>query len=113
MSEPIPKSLYVSEKAEEFWRDPLDAGKFPEHHGTLNIIKDRCKSCGFCIEFCPRGVLVLSDEFNSKGYHPPKVAKVDGCIACHLCELICPEFAIFITEEEPANQVEDTKDGKE
>ena len=71
MSEPIPKSLNVSEKAEEFWREPLDSAKFPPHQGTLNLIKDHCISCEFCIEFCPQDILELSNEFNSKGYHPP------------------------------------------
>jgi 2-oxoglutarate ferredoxin oxidoreductase subunit delta len=111
MSDPIPNSLYVSENAEEFWRDPLDSAKFKPHHGTVNLIKDRCKSCEFCIEFCPQGILELSDEFNAMGYHPPKIADVDGCIACHLCELICPEFAIFVTEDELETKEEDLQDG--
>ena len=111
MSETIPKSFYASDKADAYWRDPLDSAKFQIPHGKVNVIKDRCKSCEFCIEFCPRGILELSDEFNTKGYHPPRVAEKDGCIACRLCELICPEFAIHITEDEPAKQVEDPRNG--
>ena len=73
MSLKIPKSLYVSELGEEFWRKPLYAEKLKQPHGTVNLIKDRCKGCEFCTEFCPQGILELSDDFNAKGYHPPKV----------------------------------------
>jgi 2-oxoglutarate ferredoxin oxidoreductase subunit delta len=37
----------------------------------------------------------MSREFNRKGYHPPQVVKVGECVNCNLCEMICPEFAIF------------------
>ena len=106
MSLKIPKSLYVSELGEEFWRKPLYAEKLKQPHGTVNLIKDRCKGCEFCTEFCPQGILELSDDFNAKGYHPPKVIEKDGCIACRLCELMCPEFAIYITEDESAKKME-------
>ena len=111
MSLNIPKSLYVSELGQDFWREPLDAAKFKRPHGTVNIIKERCKGCEFCTEFCPRNILELSDDFNAKGYHPPRVVEKDGCIACRLCELICPEFAIFITEDESQKQMGDPGHG--
>ena len=71
----------------------MDKLKIP--HGELHIIKDRCKGCGFCVEYCPCDVLELSEEFNVKGYHPPVVVEPEKCVNCGLCELICPEFAIF------------------
>ena len=61
----------------------------------IRIIRDRCKGCAFCIEFCPQKVLVVSEEYNAKGYHPPKVANPEACMDCDMCETICPEFAIF------------------
>ena len=79
----------------KFWRTPLDIDKLKIPQGELHIIKDRCKGCGFCVEYCPCDVLELSEEFNIKGYHPPKVVQPDRCVNCGLCELICPEFAIF------------------
>jgi len=77
--------------------------------GIIHIIKDRCKGCGFCVEYCPNDVLELSDEFNIKGYHPPFVKNEDDCIYCQLCETICPEFAIFVTIKEKEEEVEESK----
>jgi 2-oxoglutarate ferredoxin oxidoreductase subunit delta len=37
----------------------------------------------------------MSKEFNRKGYHPPEVVKHGECVNCNLCEMICPDFAIF------------------
>ncbi|MBU2550535.1 MAG: 4Fe-4S binding protein [Proteobacteria bacterium] len=79
----------------KFWRLPLDAGSHTIPIGEVKIIKDRCKGCGFCIEFCPNKILEFSPEFNAKGYHPPRVTSYDECVNCDLCEIICPEFAIF------------------
>ena len=37
--------------------------------GSVQIVAERCKACGFCVEFCPTHVLALSSAFNAKGYH--------------------------------------------
>jgi 2-oxoglutarate/2-oxoacid ferredoxin oxidoreductase subunit alpha len=63
--------------------------------GRVYIDWDRCKGCGFCIEFCPPKVLKFSDKFNSHGYHPPFLENEDACTGCDLCGLYCPDFAIF------------------
>jgi len=89
----------------KYWRAPLDVDEIQIVRGKVNIIKDRCKGCGYCIEFCPREVLEFSKEFNVKGYHPP-VVKSDGCLNCHYCELLCPEFAIFTVEVEEVEKKE-------
>lgn len=79
---------------------PLDVQEHEIAAGKVNIIAYRCKGCRYCIEFCPNGVLAESSEFNEKGYHPPVVAKEGKCVSCNFCETICPEFAIFITEQD-------------
>ena len=56
---------------------------------------ERCKACGFCVEFCPPKVLALSSAFNSKGYHPPHVVAPEKCSGCDLCGMYCPDFAIY------------------
>ena len=63
--------------------------------GTVQIVVERCKACGFCVEFCPTKVLELSSAFNSKGYHPPHAVNPEKCSGCDLCGMFCPDFAIY------------------
>ena len=63
--------------------------------GVVFIEKELYKGCGFCVEFCPFEVLEMSEEFNTKGYHPPKIIKLEACTGCDLCGMYCPDFAIF------------------
>lgn len=81
----------------KYWRVPLDYHDIEITRGVVHIIEERCKGCGYCIAYCPREVLDVSEAYNLKGYHPP-VVKVDECLNCHYCELLCPEFAIFSIE---------------
>jgi 2-oxoglutarate ferredoxin oxidoreductase subunit delta len=84
---------------QRFWRRPLDTDSIELPKGRITILDDHCKGCGFCAEFCPQDVLVISPRFNKKGYHPPDVVKADDCVACRLCQLICPDFAIYVLVE--------------
>jgi 2-oxoglutarate ferredoxin oxidoreductase subunit delta len=83
---------------ERFWRTPFDTEDLVRLRGKVEIQEERCKGCAYCVEFCPQGCLTLSDRYNLKGYHPPFVSAAEKCFACHLCELLCPEFAIGIEE---------------
>jgi 2-oxoglutarate ferredoxin oxidoreductase subunit delta len=62
--------------------------------GTIHVVVNRCKGCGFCIAFCPQKVLEFSEDYNSQGYHYPRLTSADGCTGCDLCGLYCPDFAI-------------------
>jgi len=59
------------------------------------INKEFCKGCGFCVEFCKKGVLVLSNSYCDSGYHFPEVIK-NNCVGCYTCEIVCPDFAIKV-----------------
>ena len=66
--------------------------------GSVQIVVERCKACGFCVEFCPTHVLALSSAFNAKGYHPPYMVNPEKCSGCDLCGMYCPDFAIYGTK---------------
>jgi 2-oxoglutarate ferredoxin oxidoreductase subunit delta len=84
------------------WRIPLDASRQVVPRGQVYVVKERCKGCEFCVHYCPCDVLAMSDEFNAKGYHPAYVRTPENCLDCGLCEMICPEFAIFSVNEHGA-----------
>ena len=62
------------------------------------IDKDGCKGCSLCVSICPKNVLEISDEVNSKGYFPVYQARPEDCIVCAMCCTMCPDVAITITE---------------
>ena len=70
------------------------APKAPKKPGQVAIVVERCKGCGYCVEFCPLGVLVMSSKFNAKGYHYPEIANAQKCSGCDMCGMYCPDFAI-------------------
>lgn len=59
----------------------------------FNIIQEWCKGCGIYVEFCPRKVLEIKNG---------KVHLIDDekCIKCGICEMYCPDYAIYVEEEE-------------
>ena len=64
--------------------------------GKVEIISERCKSCGYCVKFCPKGVLAISKQVNSKGYEYVEPVNLDACIGCAICGQVCPDGAIDV-----------------
>jgi 2-oxoglutarate ferredoxin oxidoreductase subunit delta len=91
-----------SRRIMKYWRQPLDRDRIQIPRGIVHIIEERCKGCGFCVEFCPRQVFVVSKRTNPKGYHPPEIADSSHCTDCGLCALLCPDFAIYIESSQIA-----------
>jgi 2-oxoglutarate ferredoxin oxidoreductase subunit delta len=56
-----------------YWEVPFGKEKPKTPIGEIHILKERCKGCGFCVEYCPKDVLEMS---------------------------ICPDFAIWCTLKE-------------
>ncbi len=57
----------------------------------ITIIPGHCKGnlCNICVAYCPEKVL-------SMGFKNVEVVNVDACTKCMLCEIRCPDFAIFV-----------------
>ncbi len=64
------------------------------------IDTNACKGCHLCIDQCPQDVLEVSRNRNAKGYLMPAVNGIEDCIACMLCEMICPDLAITVEVKE-------------
>jgi len=64
--------------------------------GRIVINEERCKGCRLCVHFCPRGLISVSEQFNSKGYHPAVFEGSEECTACTMCAIMCPDVAIEV-----------------
>jgi 2-oxoglutarate ferredoxin oxidoreductase subunit delta len=78
---------------------PLDSKSLKSSKAIIHLIKDQCKGCGYCIEFCPKKVFEESEEINARGVHPPRIVDETKCLLCSFCTAVCPDFAIFVTEK--------------
>jgi 2-oxoglutarate ferredoxin oxidoreductase subunit delta len=64
-------------------------------NGNWTIFPDLCKGCGLCIEKCPVKCIRWSEGLGV--YGTPRVqAGMDKCIACGICQLVCPDCAIKV-----------------
>jgi NAD-dependent dihydropyrimidine dehydrogenase PreA subunit len=54
------------------------------------IDAERCTSCDICVSACPTNVFDKTDGI-------PVIARQADCQTCFLCELYCPEDALFVS----------------
>jgi 2-oxoglutarate ferredoxin oxidoreductase subunit delta len=64
--------------------------------GTITIDQERCKGCLFCVEYCPKNAIALSNKLNLKGYFVAQLNDDNGCTGCAVCAVVCPEVAIEV-----------------
>jgi 2-oxoglutarate ferredoxin oxidoreductase subunit delta len=60
------------------------------------INKEKCKGCLLCINFCPKGSIVVDNKLNRKGVKPVKFMDNSDCLGCSMCAIICPDCCIEI-----------------
>jgi len=67
--------------------------------GSIRISVDTglCKGCEICVARCPTDVFAM--EAGDAGPRPVPV-RVEDCIDCGTCELLCPDFALAVTVDE-------------
>lgn len=65
----------------------------------VEILREICKGCMYCIGACKRGVLTPSEDFNTKGNRYAVAAAPEKCVGCGMCTDMCPDAAIELTEE--------------
>ncbi|WP_026657637.1 4Fe-4S dicluster domain-containing protein [Butyrivibrio sp. AC2005] len=65
----------------------------------VSVVAERCKSCGYCIKYCPKNVLEIGTEVNAKGYEYVVAARTEDCVGCLSCGRVCPDGAIEIYKE--------------
>ena len=59
-----------------------------------------CKGCLICVEMCPRHVFDVDEATYVEGVHPVVAARPGDCSKCMQCELLCPDLAIDVIDEE-------------
>lgn len=68
--------------------------------GKVTFDKERCKSCGLCVDACPNGIIQIDKSvINQKGYNPAIVVDMDKCVGCANCALMCPDVVITVERE--------------
>lgn len=54
------------------------------------ISPSRCTGCNICVHACPTNVFEATPD------GPPRVARQSDCQTCFMCELYCPEDALYV-----------------
>jgi 2-oxoglutarate ferredoxin oxidoreductase subunit delta len=57
-----------------------------------------CKSCGLCIEKCPKKCLNWDETVLGHFGQPTISCDIKNCIQCKICEQNCPDSAIRVKD---------------
>ena len=62
--------------------------------GHIRLFEMWCKGCGICVAFCPEHVFELGEDGRAEVVNP------EACTNCEICDRLCPDFAITLTDWE-------------
>jgi len=57
------------------------------------VSASRCTGCNICVQACPTNV------FEAVPGGIPRIARQDDCQTCFMCELYCPEDALYVAPQ--------------
>ncbi|RPH93564.1 4Fe-4S dicluster domain-containing protein [candidate division KSB1 bacterium] len=63
---------------------------------TVEINETWCKGCRICVDLCPNNVLVMVEVPDRWEGSIARVADIEACNGCGICEVECPDFAISV-----------------
>ena len=67
---------------------------------TIELDEDLCKGsdCYICVNACPKGVFDEGERITPKGLRPSHLKNPENCVGCMICESLCPDLGITVTE---------------
>ncbi len=65
----------------------------------IDIDRRYCKGCMLCRHACKFDVIEPGRERSALDYVMPRVARVENCRVCRLCEFNCPDLALTVFEK--------------
>ncbi|MBB3810288.1 4Fe-4S dicluster domain-containing protein [Pseudochelatococcus contaminans] len=65
------------------------------------ISTERCTGCNICVSICPTNVFDIVVSAGTKP--PPVIARGADCQTCFMCELYCPEDALYVAPDADAS----------
>lgn len=61
------------------------------------ILSSRCTGCNICVYVCP--TLVFEESAPT-----PRIAHIEACQTCYMCEIYCPEDAIYVAPDQTTQE---------
>lgn len=77
-------------------KDLLSLKGKKRQRGKIEINRELCKGCKYCVISCPEGAIIMDKRFNSMGYFTAHFGYPEKCKGCAICAQMCPEIAIEV-----------------
>jgi 2-oxoglutarate ferredoxin oxidoreductase subunit delta len=66
---------------------------------NIEIDRRYCKGCLLCQYVCKFNVFEPGQERSALDYRMPRVARIENCRVCGLCETQCPDMVLTVIAE--------------